>query len=277
MQNIFRTPLSICLAMLLIIGTMVFTGCSTQKGEQNTASIPNQSANDQGSIKQSPDKYTWYVKNYVGSNLANVGYVSLGGDLRDYYGASNVKIVVISTDGSYVDISSKDALKEYVVTKQNIKPNTEVKLTFDVDEDGEEYDNLVKSSSVDSIVLLVKKVGSSDMPSFDIPLTEINACSGAEVRYVQDYVGRNLAAAGYISLGGELRDHYGEGNIKLTPIADDGSFVDTEDIEALKQYRVTSQSVEPNTEISFTFDPEYDSLVQSQSLQEIQLKVTKIG
>ena len=153
MKALLNYPVTICLAAILAIGAVALTGCSTQQEEQSSAATTHQGASDQESIKQSPDKYTWYVKNYVGSNLANVGYASLGG---------------------------------------------------------------------------------------------------------------------------ELRDHYGEGSIKPTPIADDGSFVDTEDIEALKHYRVISQSVEPNTEISFTFDPEYESLVKSQSLKEIQLKVTKI-
>ena len=44
-------------------------------------------------IKDSPDKYTWYVKNYVGMNAASVGYTSLGGDRRDSYGAGTLKVV----------------------------------------------------------------------------------------------------------------------------------------------------------------------------------------
>lgn len=250
------------------------TGCAGQ--QEGQASAAGQSAPQQVAINQSPDKYTWYVKSYTGSNLANVGYVSLGGDLRDAYGASNVKLVPVCVDGSYVDVSSKEALKDYVVIGQNLKPNTEIRLAFELDENGEEYDNLVSSSSIDAIVLLVKKAGGADEASFEISLTEIGTCPGPEVRHVQDYVGRNLAAAGYVSLGGDLRDAYGKGNVKLVPVADDGSFIDTGDIETLKQYRVVSQNVEPNAEISFSFDPEYGNLVESQSLQEIELRVTRI-
>ena len=257
-----------CILCMIFSGLV---GCGVQQGDRGSG------AAGQVAIKQSPDKYTWYVKSYTGSNLANVGYISLAGDLRDTYGASNVKIVPVSVDGSYIDVSNEEALKEYAVISQNIKPNTEVKLEFDVDENGKESEYSVDSSSMDSIVLLVKKVGGSDKASFDIPLTEINACPGPEVRYVQDYVGRNLAAAGYISLAGDLRDTYGKGNIKLVPVADDGSFIDTKDIEVLKQYRVVSQNVEPNTEITFVFDPEHTTFAQSQSLQEIELKVTKVS
>lgn len=260
------------------VGALACTlaGCGGGQTGQNGESAAEQNAMEQVAIKQSPDKYTWYVKSYAGSNLANVGYVSMGGDLRDSYGAANVQLIPISTDGSYVDVSSEEALKDYVVVGQNLEPNTEIKLEFDVDEDGEEYDNLVSSSSIDCIVLLVKKAGGPDKASFDIPLTEINSCSGPETRYVQDYVGRNLAAAGYISMGGDLRDSYGKGNVKLTPVSDDGSFIDVGDIEALKQYRVVSQNVEPNTEISFSFEPDY-GYVESQSIQEIELKVTKVA
>lgn len=187
-----------------------------------------------------------------------------------------MKLVPVCVDGSYVDVSSEEALKGYVVIGQNLEPNTEIRLAFELDENGEEYDNLVSSSSIDAIVLLVKKTGGTDEASFEIPLTEIDTCPGPEVRHVQDYVGRNLAAAGYVSLGGDLRDAYGKGNVEFVPVADDGSFIDTGDIVALKQYRVVSQNVVPNAEISFSFDPDYGNLVESQSLQEIELRVTRI-
>lgn len=263
-------------ACALCLALTGLAGCSGDQTEHGSDSGDGGSLSQQIAINQSPDKYTWYIKNYVGMNLANVGYVSLGGDLRDSYGAANIKVVPVSVDGSYVDASNAEALKEYVVISQNLKPNTEIKLEFDLDENGEEYDNLVSFSSSDDIVLLVRKVNDSGDTRIEIPLTEIAQSPNAEVRYVKDYVGRNLAAAGYISLAGDLRDVYGKGNIKLTPVADDGSFVDTGDIESLKLYRVVSQSLEPNAEVSFVFNPQYDSLVESQSVQSIELRVTKV-
>lgn len=273
-MRLIQFILAICVLSMALV---CMAGCSGQQGarpEGGQAAEP--SAPETVVIKQSPDKYTWYVKSYVGANLANVGYVSMANDLRDRYGASNVKLVPVAVDGTYIDVSDPEALKGYVVIGQNLKPNTEIKLIFEVDDNGEEYDNLVRSSNIDSIVLLVKEVGGADEPAFDIPMTEISTCPGPETRYVQDYVGRNLAAVGYISMANDLRDYYGEGNIKLVPVADDGSFVDVSDPEALKQYRVVSQNVAPNTEITFTFDPEYIHLVESQSLEEIELRVTKI-
>lgn len=209
-------------------------------------------------------------------NLANTGYVSLAEDLRDSYGAANFKLVPVCVDGTYVDVSDPDALKEFSVIEQNIKPNTEITLVFDLDEEGEEYENLVSCSSIDEIVLLVKKVNGSEQKAFDIPMTEITSCPDAKTRYAKDYVGRNLALAGYISMAGDLRDYYGKGNVKLVPVSDDGSFVDVSDADSMSQYYVVSQSVQPNTKIAFSFDKEYDDLVTSQSVEHIELRVAKI-
>lgn len=277
MRRKFESLLSIALASSLCLSLAGLTGCSENRDGQDLDPENRLPSLEQTVIKQSPDKYTWYTKNYVGMNLANVGYISLGGDLRDSYGAANIKMVPISTDGSYVDVSNAETLKEYVVIGQNLKPNEEIKLEFDLDESGEEYDNLVSCSSTDDIVLTVKKTDGSSNPQVDIPLAEIAQSPNAETRYIKDYIGRNLAAAGYISLAGDLRDTYGKGNIKLSPVADDGTYIDTSDIEALKQYRVVSQSIEPNTEVSFAFDSQYDNLVVSQSVQSIELKVTKVN
>ena len=45
---------------------------------------------DSVTIKQSPDKYTWYIRNYVGKNCASFGYTSMGGDRMDHYGAGYI-------------------------------------------------------------------------------------------------------------------------------------------------------------------------------------------
>ena len=50
-------------------------------------------------IKTSPDKYTWYVKEYVGKNLASFGYTSLGGDRMDHYGEGYIELALINQSG----------------------------------------------------------------------------------------------------------------------------------------------------------------------------------
>ena len=75
---------------------------------------------------------------------------------------------------------------------------------------------------------------------------------------------------------------YGEGLIKINIVANDGTFVDPEDTESLKNYVVTGQSVAPNTELKLVFDKdsdgvEYSNLVESQNIEEIELYVKRLA
>lgn len=230
-------------------------------------------------IKPSPDKYTWYIKNYVGKNCASLGYTSLGGDRFDKYGMGLLELIFISVDGSYVDIDSEDVLREYVVIGQSLKPNTELKLSFLKDDEGKEYDGLIDNQSYEEIVLCVKKIG-TDGKSFDF--TEINPSPDKYTWYIADYVGRNLKDCGYVSLGGNLMDEYGEAVVELILVSEDGSYIDPTDEEALKSYVVTSQNIQPNTELKLEFmkdsnGKEYGSLIDTQSIEEIEVYVKKIN
>lgn len=109
-------------------------------------------------ITVSPDKYTWYVRDYVGRNLASCGYLALAGDDRDAYGAGTVVFVINSDDGNYIDVSDKETLKKYVVTGQNVSPNTGIKMEVLKDGNGEEYSNLVGNQSVEEIELSVSPI-----------------------------------------------------------------------------------------------------------------------
>ena len=108
-------------------------------------------------IRTSPNKYTWYIKNYVGKNCASFGYTSLGGDKRDRYGDATVLLVLIADDGSFIDPEDEEMLKQYTVTGQNISPNTELKLVFQKDSSGKEV-NLLESQNIEEIELKVKKI-----------------------------------------------------------------------------------------------------------------------
>lgn len=244
---------------------------SIDEEESSTSSV---------TIQESPDKYTWYIKNYVGKNCASIGYTSIGGDRLDEYGDGLLELIFVTPDGTYIDIESDDALKQYVVTGQNLAPNTELKLTFEKDDEGNEYDSLVATQTYEEITLSVKKVKSSDKDT--ITLTTMDPSPDKYTWYIADYTGRNLANCGYISWGGDLMDEYGEAVVELVIVSEDGSFVDPEDMESLKGYVVTSQSVTPNSELKLTFEKdsdgiEYDSLVESQNIEEIELIVKPIG
>ena len=225
-------------------------------------------------IKESPDKYTAYVKSYVGRNCASVGYESLGGDRNDYIGNGYIKLVMITENGEFVGIEDEE-LKEYVVVDQNLSPNTEVKFTYDKDSKGNEYDNIIEWQSVTEIVLKIRKVGSKETVS-KTGMTEIFAAPDKYTTYIRDYEGRNLAKCGYISLGGELRYEYGDANLKIVIIADDGSFVEIEE-EELAKYFVTAQSPAPNQEVKCKYATDSNgneySWTDWQSIEEIELFV----
>ena len=108
-------------------------------------------------INIAPDKYTAYVKDYKGRNLANCGYISLGGDLRDYYSVTNIVLNIKTDDGSFVDLEEENILEQYVVVDQGLEPNTEINMTFDKDSEGNEY-SWTDYISYKQIDLYVKKL-----------------------------------------------------------------------------------------------------------------------
>ena len=233
---------------------------------------------DSFSLKPSPDKYTQYVDKYVGMNAANVGYASLGGDRMIRIGDGLLEIVYVTADGSYVGIDDEEALKNYVIVAQSPEPNTEVKLAFEKDEEGNEYGSLIEHQSYEKIDLLVKEVGSEDP---DITLTQIEPSPDKYTYYIQDYVGKNVRNIGYISLAGDCRDRYGDANVLLNLVAEDGSFIDVSDETILQQYVVTGQNVAPNTEMKLTYEvddegTEYSNLIDTQTYDAITLTVRPV-
>lgn len=137
------------------------------KKSSNSQEIPNEDSEDASTdisgenksdiieIKPSPDKYTWYIKNYVGKNCASFG--DTWGSRYDKYGKAKVNFVFVTEDGSFVDPWADESLKQYVVTAQSIKPNTELKLVFKTNDDGTEGDT-VASQNIEEIELYVKRI-----------------------------------------------------------------------------------------------------------------------
>ena len=213
-------------------------------------------------------------------NAASVGYYSMGGDRCDAYGSGYLKLIFVANDGTYLDPENDEQLSEWRVTGQSLAPNTELKLTFDVDSEGNEYDNLVLCQNYESMALSVERVGEGQ--GTPISFTAIEPSPDKYTRYVRDYVGMNAASVGYDSLGGLYCDRYGNGYVELALVADDGTYFDPEDKDTMSQYVVTGQNVEPNTPITMTFakdseGKEYSNLVESQSVENITLNVSKIG
>jgi hypothetical protein len=282
------------LCALTIVGcsgsTSIGASSDATQGTGNESSAAATAApSEPVTINTSPDKYTWYIKNYVGMNAAAVGYTALNGSRRDSYGGGTVRVVLVSPDGTYIDPEDEDLLKGYYVVAQSYPPNTELKYTFETDSKGNEYDNLTSWQNIDEVVLSVNSVG--DKSGTAIDMTAIQASPDKYNFYVRDYVGRNLAECGYISLANKLTDAYGSAYITFDITADDGAYIelpdssdenaDKEDVNFLSQYVVTAQSVAPNTQVTATYltdsnGNEYSNLIDTQSVESIALTVTKI-
>lgn len=234
-------------------------------------------------IKASPDKYTWYIQDYVGRNAAGFGYTSLGGDRLERYGSGYLEFTFVTEDGALIDIEDETQLQKYVVTGQNIEPNTQMKLVFEKDSKGKEYSNLIDFQSIRYIDLSVKRIDGTlggDPVLFE--LIPITPSPDKYTHYIRNYVGKNVASFGYTSLGGERRDYYGNATVKFNFVSTDGAYLDPENIDLLKQYVVTGQDVAPNSVMKLTFQrnskgQEYSNLIDNQTYQTITLQVRKLN
>lgn len=281
-----KKSVAVTAAVAALAGVLGLAGCggttaggSAEPAQEQPAKPDAKGFGKRVAIKPSPDKYTWYVKDYRGMNAASIGYTALDCFRRDRYGEGIVKIVYVAPDGTFIDPEDEELLKQYVVVGQNVEPNTEIKLTFEVDEDGVEYENLTSYVSLDEIVLAVDKTGSRK--SHDTAMTPLEISPDKYTHYIRDYVGRNLAECGYSTMGGFFADSYGDSWIRLTIVTEDGAAVDIEDKAALAQYVVVDQDVAPNTAMSYTYSKdldgvEYSNLVSSKTLEGLTLYVTKL-
>lgn len=142
------------IAMLLvaIIGLSI-VGCGQNTQKINTKNDSNYV------IKESPDKYTWYIKNYVGRNCAQFGVPTFDNIIVDFYGQERINLSVVTEDGTFFDVCDDDELKNYIVASQSVKPNTELKYKFAKNADGSESDTDVVWQNIEEIVLTVREVG----------------------------------------------------------------------------------------------------------------------
>lgn len=254
-----------------------------RSGETPETAASGEAQHTPVTIKRSPDKYTWYIQDYVGRNAASIGYTSLGGDRLERYGAGVLEFIFVTEDGSYLDYTDTSVLQQYIVVAQSLEPNTEMKLTFQKNSSGKEYDSLVEWQSIETIDLLVRRLdGTMAGKPVNAEMIPIKASPNRYTWYMRNYVGRNVASFGYTSLGGARMDEYGAGHIKFIFIADDGAYLDPGDFDLLKQYVVVRQDIAPNTEIRLTFmkdsrGNEYSNLVQSQTYESITLYVHKLN
>ena len=220
--------------------------------------------------------YTYQIRNYIGKNVASIGEKSRNYQV-DEYGNGELKLIFVTEDGMIISSNDEEQMKQYTVVEQSLKADTNITMVHLRDSDGEPYSNLVDYQSYDEIILYVAPIGdSSYKPSY----TEISPTLDRHLYHIRDYVGRNAASFGEVDGSGRI-DIYGAGEMRLVFTAEDGSYVETSDMNVLKQYIVTGQDIKANTELKLEYETdssgeEYDNLICSQNYEEINLTVRKI-
>ena len=208
------------------------------------------------------------VKNYVGRSLSLCGYTSWGGERRDKYGSTNLELIMLSPDGTYISPSDDDTLEEYKVIAQYPAANIEFTITKDLDGNNENI-------GYGEIILVVSKNGEN----IDVPeIKSVRPSPNKSLQYVRDYRGRILADTGYTTWGGKRMDKYGpECYVQLVITDDQGKRLDPNDYEDFIYYVVKDQDVEPDTEIIcyYNKDSSGKENLSGQTVDLIQITVAK--
>lgn len=92
---------AISLLLVIVMTTIALAGCDSKSENPAGNANSKQPTDESITIKDSPDKYTWYIKNYVGKNCASIGYTSMSGDRMDHYGAGYIELVMVTPDGAF--------------------------------------------------------------------------------------------------------------------------------------------------------------------------------
>lgn len=117
-------------------------------------------------VNVSEDANAEYIRDYRGLNLGMIGEVySSDNGVQDEYGEADVILVPNSTDGSYIDPSDEENLKNFVIIGQDVAPNSKITVTYD------DSNNFVRGQNISTINVSVVNVDSYD-PSLIIPIEE---------------------------------------------------------------------------------------------------------
>ena len=220
--------------------------------------------------------YSYSIRNYIGQNVASIGENKLGFKMVEY-GKSELKIVLVTENGAFVNYDDNEEMKKYTVTQQNPPAGTNLTIVHNRDSKGEVESYSVSYQSYDEIVLYVTPIGQEPYKTNSVP---IKPTLDKHIYHIRDYIGRNAASFGDNFLGDYRYDEYGKAVIQINFAAEDGSYVDYKDVNALKQYIVTKQDIDANTELVLSFDTDRNgnenTWVQSQNIEEITLLVKKI-
>ena len=226
-------------------------------------------------IEDNEGIHSYEIRNYIGKNVGAIGKM-YGKQLVDEYGDAEVNIVFFTEDGMLVLPDDDETKKNYVVVGQNINSGSKITVVNQRDSSGEIYDNLVDFQSVDEIILYIAPLNTT----FEPVVTEIKPTLDRHKYHIKDYVGRNAASFGKC-YGSDRVDSYNEAELKLVFSSEDGSYIDSSDLNVLKNYIIVSQDIAPNTELLLEYSKdsngeEYDNLIDNQNYEEITFVVKEL-
>ena len=267
----FLVTIACVLILVLIYG---IGNISIPRVEEKINNSPTVSANTE-SDDDTTGIHSYDVRNYVGKNMGSVGKVNED-KLIDTYGSGEISLALVTEDGMLILPVDDEVKKQYVIVDQNTKSDSKITIVNKRDSEGKPYSNLVDYQSVNEIILYVAPIGKEYKPRY----IEIKPTLDKHKYHIKDYVGRNAASFGRYNDSDRV-DEYGAAELRIAFKADDGSFIDSKDINILKNYLVINQDIAANTELEIEYlkdsdGEEYDSLVESQSYEEITLTVKKL-
>ena len=219
--------------------------------------------------------FCYPVRDYTGRNAASIGKTTWKYRIDDY-GDAELRIVFVTENGIFVDPQNEEQLQGYIVYAQSIAPNTNLIAVTDRYSDGDPS-STIDYQSHEEIVLYVRPIAD---PNPSAPsITAINMSTDRRTYFLRNYVGRNAASIGTTSSSKRV-DIYGHGEVRIVFTTVDGTYLDTTSIAMLRQYVVISQSVAPNSTLTYTYstysDGEETNTVKYQNYTEINLTVQRL-
>ncbi|MFZ1382045.1 MAG: hypothetical protein WAS54_04550 [Scrofimicrobium sp.] len=106
-------------------------------------------------VRVEADKYTGVVPDFVGQNMAQAAYWT-GAMFAVPIGNAGVYLRVVSSDGAFI---TDENAADYRIVSQDPLPGTVFAVTYLLDSNGEEYDNLVDSQGIEEVVVNVEPIG----------------------------------------------------------------------------------------------------------------------
>lgn len=107
-------------------------------------------------IKASSDRYTYFVRDYVGRNAASIGR-EYGINRIDEYGHGDIVLHFTTSEGEYIETDDIYKLRQYVVIGQDIVYNSPITYKYNSYSSWEESDS-VDDQNISEINLIVRRL-----------------------------------------------------------------------------------------------------------------------